>query len=370
MGALALFALFIPIATGGILAVFFNRKITWWEYILPMVVTIILIGITRWVTEYSQVADTEYWTGWATKAEYYERWNELKEWDEEVEVGTTKGGKKKTKKVHHKKVIDHPATWNVVDNNGLSVSISSGEFEYLSQKFKSRKFVNMHRNYHTVDGGKYEAVWPGDENTLEVVTTVHTYRNRIQASDSIYKFRKIDKEEKERYGLFFYPKVNGYRCQSILGYDDPTAERKLSLLNAKLGKGKQIRIWVLVFPNQPMDAAISQMNCWEGGNKNELVLTVGIDSDAKIQWAYTFSWTEKEMLKVQTRDLFTEQNKLNLSEVVDKLGPLVEQGWERKHFKDFNYLSVEPPWWSVLIIYVLTFATNVGLAFWFAERKR
>lgn len=197
------------------------------------------------------------------------------------------------------------------------------------------------------------------------MTTSHTYQNRIQASDSIYKFRTLNKEEKGLFGVFDYPALNGYTMPSILGYNDQQAERKLSLLNAKLGKHKQIRVWILVFQDQPMDAAIAQMNHWQGGNKNELVLTCGVDSDKNVLWGYVFSWTEKESFKIQVRDLLTDQKKLNLSEIVDKLGPLIEQGWERKQFSDFNYLTVEPPWWSTLLIYILTLATNVGLSLLF-----
>ena len=83
------------------------------------------------------------------------------------------------------------------------------------------------------------------------------------------------------------------------------------------------------------------MNYWEGGNKNELVLNIGVDDENEVMWGYVFSWTEAEIFKVRVRDLITDQKKLNLGELVDKLYPLVESEWQRKHFKDFNYLQVQ-----------------------------
>lgn len=154
MGFLAWFALCIPLITAAVLWLGFQRRVTWWELFIPMGVSIVLIFSARRLTEYAQTADTEYWTGWVVKAEYYEHWNELHEWDEiyTETVGSGKNKRTVTKTRHHRDVIDHPAKWDVVDSNGIVTSVNRHQFEHLAQKFNSRKFVAMHRSYHTING--------------------------------------------------------------------------------------------------------------------------------------------------------------------------------------------------------------------------
>jgi hypothetical protein len=365
------FSLGIPVVFAAIMFFRFKRRVSWWELVVPMLLSVGLIYGAKSLTEYIQCSDTEYWTGWVVKAEYWEHWNELHEWDETVTEtsGSGKNARTTTRIVHHSDIIDHPPTWNVIDNNGISQHISSSEFERLAGKWKNRGFIRIGHGY-TIHGDKYETNYSGSDDLMEVVTTTHTYQNRIQASESVFKFRKPPEQEKAMYGLVDYPQPVGYHAPTILGaVVDPVAERKLAILNAKKGKGKQIKVWIIVYQEQPMDAAISQMNYWEGGNKNELVLTVGIDKEQNVDWGYVFSWTDREIVKVEARDLITNQKKLNLSEIVTKLEPLIENQWERKHFKDFNYLSVEPPLWSTILIFFLVLGSNVGLAVFFSKVK-
>ncbi len=369
---MAWFAMVIPFLGSGALWLFFSDRIAWQKLLLTTGGSLVVSGGLIWgskaMTERIQTSDTEFWTGYIVKTSYDEPWNEMVTRTEsyEVWVGTGKSKRKETRTRTVKEVVHHPAKWWITDNNGQDITISHGEFEKLCSKFNSRKFVPLHRNFHSINGNRYEGHWPGDDATLEVVTTTHSYSNRVLVSESVFKFQTVDKHDKESYGLFDYPKVVGYHQPCILGYSDPQAERKLSLLNAKLGKSKQIRVWILVFRDQPLEAAIAQMNYWQGGNKNELVLTIGVDSGNVVTWAYVFSWTEKETLKLTVRDTILEQEGkgLQLSEIVDRMEPQVQKEWERKHFKDFNYLSVEPPLWSTLLIYVLTLGVNVGLSVW------
>ncbi len=44
--------------------------------------------------------------------------------------------------------------------------------------------------------------------------------------------------------------------------------------------------------------------------------------------------------------------------------PLIQEKWQRKHFRDFNYLTVDPPTWAVILVYLLTIAASGGLSVW------
>jgi hypothetical protein len=60
----------------------------------------------------------------------------------------------------------------------------------------------------------------------------------------------------------------------------------------------------------------------------------------------------------------------DLSKVIAWVDENIPSRWERKNFKkDFSYISIAPPWWAVLIAFVLTAALNVGLSFWITQNE-
>ena len=367
-----------------ILLMFFPKKVLWWELLLPLIASLLFITIAKALVEKVQTADTEYWGGVAQVAEYYEAWDEevpcvhTKYCEEEETVSDGKGGTT-TQNVevpcgtmHAYDVVDHPPVWQIVDDNGITVGIDSAKFEELATRWGNRQFVELNRSYHSIDGDKYVATWDKRDESLEPVVTVHTYENRVQASTSVFNFQDVSDRDKAAFALFDYPGVNGYSQTSILGRGDATqadAERSLSIANAKLGHSKQAKVFILVFRGQPMEAGIAQENLWKRGNKNEMVITIGTDASGVVQWCYPFSWTEVEELKIELRDQISGMGQLNLSRVVDITVPLMWKQWERKHFRDFSYLTVEPPGWAVVMVYILTAVLNLGLGWWIVENR-
>lgn len=365
-------ALAIPFFAALVLWLGFKHKVSWWEILIPIGLSACLILAFKNLTEHAQCSDTEYWTTHAVKASYDEPWNEMVTRTETYTetVGFGKKAKTETRTRTVREVVYHSPRWYITDNNKSTHYINQRDFERITAQFGNKKFVNLWRSFHTINGNRYETTWAGDDASMEVVCTSHQYQNRVVCSDSIFKFQKVSQDDRKNYNLFEYPAISGHSQPCVLGWNDSQAERMLSLLNAKYGKSKQIRLWALVFKDQPIEAAMMQMNHWQGGNKNELVLTIGVDSDSNVTWAYVFSWTEKETFKLTVRDAILEQGgqKLDLTKIIPKIEPLLE-GWERKHFKDFNYLSVEPPLWSTLLIYGMTLGATIGLSLWLTKRE-
>lgn len=377
-------AMLVPLATVAVLLFFYQRKTLWWELILPLVISPLFILSAKALVEKVQTDDTEYWGGVAQAAEFSERWDEkvpcshTRYCDETRTVSDGKGGTTtQTTKVacgtdHPYDVKDHPPTWEIMDDNGITVSIGSGKFEELATRWGNRKFVELNRSYHSIDGNKYVAKWDKQDETLEPVVTVHTYENRVQASTSVFNFQDVSDGDKAAFALFDYPDVNGYSQVSILGRGDATqadAEQSLRIANAKLGHPKQAKVFILVFQDQPMAAGIAQESLWKRGNKNEMVITIGTDASGVVQWCYPFSWTEVEELKIELRDQISGMGQLNLSHVVDLTVPLMWEKWERKRFRDFSYLTVEPPGWAVATTYLLTLLLNLGLGWWIVKNR-
>lgn len=351
------FALLIPLITSLILFSFFKKKIEWYELLIPIPISLVLILISVFAIETIQCQDTEYLTGWVDHVKYYEAWNELVTYTE-TETYTV-GKETRTRTVVKTRVDYHSPEWILIDSNGCQHYISQKDFEYFCKSFGNRKFHELNRNYYSLDGNLYISVWNKKEETMQVVNSTKSYSNRIIASNNVYKFENVSKEDKQQYQLFDYPKIKLYDTPHILGINDAQAERSLSLLNAKIGKDKQIRIWILVFNNQPLEAAFLQQQYWQNGNKNELVLCIGNENN-KIIWSHCFSWTESERLKIECRDLVYSQKELDLKKIILEIQPLVDQYWKKKEFEDFNYINVYPPIWCVILVYIFTLGANIG----------
>lgn len=343
-------AILIPIITSLILFFFFHKRVNWLELLIPFTISIILIVIFKAISTVSFNNDVEYWGSYVVEARYYEPWNEMITRLEPVY--DSKGNISHYRTVHE--VIYHSARYNITDNINQTIYINRQKFEDLCHKFKNKTWINLHRNYHTLNGNLHVSK---HNDVIEPVTTQYSYHNRILAShDSVFHYLEPTKEDKEQYQIFDYPKITDfYYLPSVLGLENKEIEEKLSKLNARLGHDKKIRIWLLIFQNQPLDAAIMQENYWQGGNKNELVICVGMNEE-KIEWGHVFSWTPNENVKIEIRDLIYENKLIDL---VDKIEPIIEESWVKRDFKEFNYLTVEPPWLCVFLTYFFTILVNI-----------
>jgi Ca2+/Na+ antiporter len=378
-------ALIIPLVTIVLLLVYWKGKTTWWEFCLMVAVPAIFIVVMKLMVTISQTSDTEYWGGWDVTAEYYEKWRE--EYDETYTetVGTGKDARTVVKTRHV--VVDHPPEWYAIDSNGVKKSVTRSHYDWLKQKWGVRdKETNLvHMNQTSFgDGDMWTARWTGSEETRVLSTTVHSYENRTQASKVFY-WPPVEEEEQEQFALHQYPSVsytsgglfsggtvNYHTTPSILGNGGPTtakANEQLCLHNALMGKRKQVRMWILIYHDQPESAALHQKNLWENGNKNEFILCIGVDKEFNVEWANVFSWCEQELLKLEVRDFVLDQKKLNLEEVVGYMTTNVDRKFSRREFAEFSYLSVEPPFWGIMLTFFLTLAVDAGLAYWIIHNE-
>lgn len=355
---------------------FFKHKTVWWEFTVPIGASIIFILIAKAISINSLTSDEEWLGGYVTEVRYYQAWNEKVSCRHPKmcsRYSCSGSGKSRRCGTHtyqcgwkHAYDVDyHPEHWTA-ETTLKQFDISKSRFNELVRKFGTPQiFVDLHRNYHTIDGDMYTAKWGGEDLKLEPVTVSESYENRPKGSRSVFHFQEVDSFDIKTYKPFDYPKIyNDFHQIGILGYHDPVAEQKLQVLNAKLGRPKQVRVFILVFKDIPFDAGRIQERYWEGSNKNEFIITVGIDKNDKVLWSYDFSWTEVEETKVETREFILQQDKLDLSAIVDFTYKEINDKWVRNDFKKFDYLTIEPTMTQVFVIFVLTLLINVGLSFW------
>lgn len=359
-------AVLVPLVGAGALYWIWHHRVTLWEAAVMILVPTILIAFAKGCTEHLQTRDTEYWGGYVTTAEYYEDWNERVSCRHPIScTHYDKEGRQKhvNDGYRHSYDVDyHPEYWQVNTSVGESKSISRQTFELLVTQFGNRVFVDLNRDYHTNDGDKYAATWKGERERIEPVTIQRSYENRIQASQSVFNFKEVNPRD---YGLYEYPPLNGFIQQVTHGPGSTqTAEKKFQFMNATLGPSHQVRLFVLVFQNQPIQAAMEQEAFWKRGNKNEFVTCVGVDQNLIVQWAHVFSWSDIEELKIEARNFVIGQKNLDLSLYADWLEPQIKAKWVRKKFEEFSYLTVEPPLSAVIWTFIGTLVVTVAVGIW------
>jgi hypothetical protein len=274
----------------------------------------------------------------------------------------------------------------------------------------------------------YQTTWNGDDNTRKAYVSKHRYENKIKASDlTIFNIKVVKEKLADSLKLFRYPSyeggglfsyTKGLEYPTILGDSTVSKEtqEKFKRLNGKFGVSNQLRLWVLVFENKPFTTAKYQENYWVKGNMNELVLCIGKRGN-KIEWSHAFSWATSDVLTTEIKDkviqLYTYRDstiKRNLppaipvKKIAGKAGKdlpkvlplpqkalgdtiikiksdfpmLTEKTWDelytylnqnlnkfqRRSFKEFDYLTVEPSVGAVIFIYLLALAISIGMNIW------
>lgn len=363
--------LLIPVFATILLLLFAPKhKVTWWEHLIMYGVTSISILITIAVVKISAVTDTEYWNNKAIRVTYYESWNEyIHKTCSSTCCCDSKGENCQTTYYDCSYVQEHSAYWEIEDDGGHSINISKEEYQRIVKKWNvAPVFREMNHPYYTKDGDAYYADFPGGDEKIECVVTSHSYTNKVQAADNIFKFPEVKKEAVKKYDLYEYPRIyDGYKQDGILGDGDKTqyiAEQKMQALNAKLGRIKQLKAFILIYTNQPEEAGRLQESYWKGGNKNEYVLTIGVDDKDNIQWVHPFSWAKKSIVKVEMENFLYKQKVLNLSETVDFMYKELDENFERKPFSEFNYLRIRPKGKHILIAGIIILLIVGGIVAW------
>jgi hypothetical protein len=255
-------------------------------------------------------------------------------------------------------------------------------------KYGNEKIVTKTGGYTTVGdkykrpehGNRHWILWNEDWRVGVPIAEKHTYENRLQAAKSTFNWREVSKEDKSKYNLFDYPKVSNCTVKTILsqGPDFIPADQYLRYmngwLNTTMGGYKKVRIWVLVFVDQPEKAGEMQEMYWKNGNKNEFIVMIGVNGDGEVLWHRVTSWTKKEAIKIEVRDeidlnLVRGDNgysgKLSETDMIQFakfLGDKVRHGYIKPDFREYNYLSVEPSLTGVIVTYCIVLALCVGVA--------
>ena len=338
----------LPFITALFLLFVFNKKMVWWEYIVLIVPTTLIVLITHLIMININSSDVEYLGGYVTKITYYEEWDEMvwRTKTRRVPCGRDSNGhtiyRTETYTVRERQY--HPERWVYIDNESdIEHRLSKSEYNAIKQRLNSPSiFRDMKRKYHRIDGDAYDTYWDGSVNTIYDLTRSHKYKNKVKSSQSytIFKMGEISEDEAKNLGLYEYPKINKMSQSPIIGKEVKDSDtQRIRYINGTYGKSKEFRMYVLLYDNKEFEISEYQKAYWQNGNKNEFIVCLGLKGDS-VTWCNPFSWCDKPELEALTRDYFTMNPKLNLDEYGKWLQTQIPTKWERKEFEDFDYINI------------------------------
>ena len=355
----------IPIVTVGILAFKFREKTALWEYAVVLVPSLLLFFALKYSFVYISSLDKEYLSDLVNKITYYE------DWDETVMVTHTRtvscgNGKTRTETYVVPERRYHPKRYVYETVTGETNDVSEDEYKLICYKLNMPAvFKDMHRSYRSKDGDAYVTSWNRTRENSYPVTWTHLYQNKVKASSySIFKYGNMSEEEIKENKLFDYPEIKNNDQNPILGFNATDTDiDAVRYLNGYRGPKNQIHVFILCFNNPSLEVAEMQKAYWQGGNKNEFVVCLGVKNNTVI-WCNPFSWSDEPMLEVKTRDYFIKHPDINFKDYAEWLDTQIDKNWHRKEFNDFNYLSIELSigWYIAILIIILCY--NVGISYW------
>lgn len=378
------FAIIIPILLVIYLLLFHRPRITWWEILIPFGVTFILIAICQAVAYQSAITDTEYLGHMAMKAVYEEPMSYDDECSEKYKCGEDDDGNPEYCTRYYHCVSDKwPNAYFITDKGStLPISVDTYyKYEKLWERYKYRteKITISSGGYTTTGdlynrpnhGNKHEVSWNNLIDTSHPISERMSYNNYIQASKSLYNPRNLSEKELLQYKLFDYPKGDGY--DPLLAMDSkmvyPKALKQLQYangwLNTTMGGFKKVRLWVLMYRNQPEDTSEMQRVLWKNGNKNEFIVMLNVDDNNNLTWFDIMSWTEKEDTKIIVRNYIANLKGKKIDNTVMHdlsvfLTDTIRTSYVKPSFKKYSYLDIPPSWTAIIISHIIILIVCIG----------
>ncbi len=341
---------------------------------------LLIITVMSCVMKGENEHDVEYLSYYYTKIRHTDRWNEYihRTCTRQVKVGEDKDGNPIYEEEEYdcSYVEEHPERWIATTNVGDEIYMNETEFNDIKSLWNvPMVFVDMHRNYHTIDGDAQDYIWNKNKNTIKTHTISHMYQNKIIGSETAFKYRDVSKDEARELGLYDYPQIKDEEQNPIIGNTKSVTKddiRRMQYINAYYGATKQFRTFLLIFSNSSASIVDDQRCYWQGGNKNEFVTCVGVNGKTnEIEWVQCFSWLDDITMEVECRNYLMRDSILDIGHYCDWVEKNMRL-WKRKEFKDFDYIDIALNSGQMISIYItmLILSTIVfGILFYMSFKE-
>lgn len=334
-----------------------------WYYLLHLVVLECIVGIMH-ALMHAAGKSREYLGAIVTRVCHYFEWTEKITY---TETETKSDGSTRT--VTKVRYEEHPEEFCCELNTGGSVHISENGFWHLARLWGTpSEYLHTH-HHNCVEGGGGEAYsWDQLEEHAQAHTFTGRYTNPLRGSNSIFRYTPISDQEARKRRLHPYPEVHlGNQNCVVAPFDIPRyIQKAYAYINGIFGREHQIHIFVLLYDaTQPETSSVAtaddQRAYWEGGNKNEFTLCIGVEGNATqgmtVRWAHAFSWMDEPTMAVPLESWLRQHPTLDLMALNHWFRDNIHL-WKRKEFSDFRYIHRSMHWWQLFLIFSVTAAAT------------
>ena len=338
-----------------------KHEVVWWEWLAGSAIALLMAALFHWIAIQAQCRDHEIFSGRVISATHHPWWK-----DEVHHSETTTDSKGNTHTRHWVTHTEHPEHWTCEADFGSYSSTVEHEidqtfFQQIAIKFCSGKL-------RTIQPGKPD-FYKGDKNDYVAdnktgyvypVTRRMTFQNRVKASPSLYSYAPVSKDAK----VFPYPRCNNpFASDRLIGTAKKTIPlRDFDVMCSLLGPKKKVNLIMIGFGDVGSEIAHVQEAAWIGGKKNDLVLCYGGPDPKRPSWAWTFGWSDAEIVK-RNLDTILLQQPVDAS-IIPVIENEVYRNYTIKNWEDFNYLQVDPPRWSYWVYVIVMIGVQIGFWFW------
>lgn len=359
------FAYVIPIIACLLLHFEFEYDGSWTTYLWTIIFGEGTVGLLHWFFYHQHTSCTEYLGSMVRDINHEESWTEL------VEINETKtDGKGKTYTVTRIEERYHKDKYYLNTTRGSRIDINYIFYSHIKTLWGLPGHSLTWESKKIKGGIRFGTMYQIDDfNTVErdnpknwvPITEKHSYTNKIRASNSIFNFEKIDKTEASEIGLINYPSIYLYDAPCVLSNDIPVhpyVDDLFRKFNARYAPEYQMRLYILLFDaDKGISVSEQQRIYWQGGNKNEFVVCIGLNSKEEVKWVRACSWADEQTKEVETAQWLMKHSKIEWDTFHDWLKwHLID--WNRKEFKDFDYINVTLPLWQNIAIIILSVIEN------------
>jgi len=267
----------------------------------------------------------------------------------------------------------HGPFWYMRIEDGRESSVPESTYEEWKSVWNNERQTGMHNGSsasgdRSIDGPIFDCDWPGSFETIFPYEEIRNYLNKVRASSyTVMKYKTDDKALKDKYKR----PVDEGNINPFVSYCyfslNGNETMKLRRLCSEIGPKYEIHpLFIFLDSSQSSIATVNDIvGAWEGPNKNELAVFVGVNDKSIAEWVKVESWMDNTTLHGMMESYLIGK-KIDGEILFKSLKELVPENWVRKRFRDFDYISLEiSPVAYFVGFFVQILAT--GLAFVIAE---
>lgn len=313
----------------------------------------------------------EVWNYKIISIEHMEKWTKRESRTRQVYCGRDSKGNSKYRTEVYYVTQPYGPYWNKYDEYGNKHHIDSNEYKYWAKLWANEKHVGTNKGSaatfgRAITGKIYACLWPGQFENIYPHSTIHKYINKARVSENtITKLAKPTEEQKKK-----YPRpVDNNNTSPIISYGGPVfSDADVMLMrctNAFLGRKNEIHAMIVAFNAKDGRGQIREvLTAWEGTNKNELVMFVGLDAKQKVEWCEVRNWLDLGNSTVNNiwRDAVVGEV-FDVSQAAKVLRDIVPKYWSRPQSETIDYLKISIHWGWGLAAFISVLAITIGTYF-------